>query len=205
MESRKDREKIFRKNEILEAAVQLFAVKGYNATTLDEIAAAAQFGKGTLYNYFNSKEEIYIAIIKNVANNHLSSIRDADASADSIKDFFHKYTTNLINYLIKNRYSFLLFVRELSQLDTDRIDSGKKIIAEEYGEVRRIFIKWIENGIRSNDLRDIEPDKIATLFDHMVFPYVHHLLICSGMEDINIEKEIEFLLSVFFKGVLNAQ
>ena len=60
--SRKQRETELRKQMILEAAEKLFLSNGYEDTTMDEIANDAEFSKGTLYNYFTSKEELYLAI-----------------------------------------------------------------------------------------------------------------------------------------------
>jgi AcrR family transcriptional regulator len=46
---------------ILSAALQLFARKGYDNTSIDELARAARIGKGTIYSYFSSKSEIFLA------------------------------------------------------------------------------------------------------------------------------------------------
>lgn len=55
---RREREKATRANEIIDAAQELFFSKGFENTTMDEIAERAEFGKPTLYAYFRSKEEI---------------------------------------------------------------------------------------------------------------------------------------------------
>ena len=60
--SRKERETLLRKQIILEAAEKMFLSKGYEETTMDEIANEAEFSKGTVYKYFVSKDELYIAI-----------------------------------------------------------------------------------------------------------------------------------------------
>lgn len=51
-----------RKNQILKSALSLFSRKGYTATTMDEIAALSSYSKTVLYQYFNSKEELFAAI-----------------------------------------------------------------------------------------------------------------------------------------------
>lgn len=60
MNKRRDKEKKARREEIVQAALRIFAAKGYEAATLDEIAEAADFGKGTLYNYFPNKEDLLL-------------------------------------------------------------------------------------------------------------------------------------------------
>ncbi|WP_461200256.1 TetR/AcrR family transcriptional regulator [Anoxybacillus sp. TBDG-1] len=53
-----------RKEQIIEVAMKLFAEKGYHATSMQEIAEHSQLAKGSLYNYFKSKEEIVLSIFQ---------------------------------------------------------------------------------------------------------------------------------------------
>ena len=57
-----------RKNEILDTAERLFAVKGYEAATINDILEAVKIAKGTFYYHFKSKEEVLDAIIKRHIN-----------------------------------------------------------------------------------------------------------------------------------------
>ena len=109
--TRKERERLFRKQEIIDASVKLFAGKGFNNTTLDEIAASSEFGKGTIYNYFNSKEEIYSAIVEDVSINLKQIVQQADKATESASDFIKTYTSGLFIYCLSNKEAFVLFVR----------------------------------------------------------------------------------------------
>ena len=64
-----------RRNEIISAAKKIFASKGYDATSMDEIAKQAQLAKGTLYLYFDSKDAIYQAVVQ-YALNKLSALTE---------------------------------------------------------------------------------------------------------------------------------
>lgn len=64
--ARKQREKEERRAAILDAAEAVFASKGVAETTMDDIAQQAELGKGTLYLYFTSKNELYLAIANRV-------------------------------------------------------------------------------------------------------------------------------------------
>ena len=59
---RKEREKEHRREEIITAAQKIFFSKGLPAATMDEIAEAAELSKGTLYLYYKSKEDLYLAV-----------------------------------------------------------------------------------------------------------------------------------------------
>lgn len=59
---RKERERERRRNEILDAAETVFFEKGAKNATMDDVAEAAELSKGTLYLYFKSREEVYLAL-----------------------------------------------------------------------------------------------------------------------------------------------
>ena len=63
VESRRERKKIAARSQILSAAIDLFSRRGLEAVTIDEIAAAADVGKGTIYNYFATKEDMVVAFM----------------------------------------------------------------------------------------------------------------------------------------------
>jgi len=61
--SRREREKLARRKSILQAARELFYLHGYQASTIDKIAEKAELSKGTIYSYFDSKDELYVSAI----------------------------------------------------------------------------------------------------------------------------------------------
>lgn len=62
-ERRRERDRERRRNEIIDAAEKLFFSKRYDDITMDDIAADADFAKGTLYVYFSSKESLFYAVV----------------------------------------------------------------------------------------------------------------------------------------------
>lgn len=61
--SRRKKERKIRKNEIIDAAEELFFSQGFAETTMSEVADKAEFSKRTLYVYFDSKRQLYLAIM----------------------------------------------------------------------------------------------------------------------------------------------
>jgi len=61
---RRGREKLQRREDILRVARALFFEKGFRDTTIDEIARAAELARGTIYLYFENKEEIYATVLE---------------------------------------------------------------------------------------------------------------------------------------------
>jgi AcrR family transcriptional regulator len=63
MLSRREKVKLRQRKEMLAAALNLFAEKGYHNVSMHEIAAKAEFAIGTMYKFFSNKEELYKALI----------------------------------------------------------------------------------------------------------------------------------------------
>jgi TetR/AcrR family transcriptional regulator len=82
--TRKEKEKQERRNTILIAARDLFYDKGYQSTTVGEIADAADISKGTLYLYFASKDELYVTVVLESFHEVEERLRDIMASDESI-------------------------------------------------------------------------------------------------------------------------
>jgi AcrR family transcriptional regulator len=64
--SRRERKKLDTRDRIVSAALDAFSRRGIDGATIDEIALAADVGKGTVYNYFRTKEEIVVAFLLDI-------------------------------------------------------------------------------------------------------------------------------------------
>jgi TetR/AcrR family transcriptional regulator len=72
--SRKERERLRHKEEIMAGALKLFAEKGFHTVSMQEIAAATEFAMGTLYIFFPSKEALYSELILNSGRKMLAML-----------------------------------------------------------------------------------------------------------------------------------
>jgi AcrR family transcriptional regulator len=75
-----------RRREILDAAIRSFGKKGFAATCVGDIAEAANIAKGTLYLYFDSKEEIYRAAIQLAVQELQAQAAERVAAASGVRD-----------------------------------------------------------------------------------------------------------------------
>lgn len=94
------------KELIFEGALRSFAEKGYNETTMEQIAIASGVAKGTLYYNFKTKEELYIFVIESGVEGFISMIKDYIESSD------HNHFRQRIIRLIEAHLDF--FQREAS-------------------------------------------------------------------------------------------
>src|SRR5437773_12079041 len=109
------RRKEARPQEILEAALSVFAEKGFAATRMDDIAQRAGVTKGTIYLYFNSKEEVFKSLVRESIGETINRVSE-NASA------FQGSARELLVFVIRAIGSFLR--------TSDRVVLPKIILAE---------------------------------------------------------------------------
>jgi len=200
--SRRERERIFKQKEILSGAVRLFAKKGYVHTTLDEIAEISEFGKGTIYNYFQNKEEIYLTIIGDIFDKYYSLLRETSGFSDSFKEFITALTKKLFVHSLQYREEFMLLVRCRTDLTENDILKNSGIISRYNEGSLKIFEKKITAALKEKEIRKIDTESFMLLFRSMVYPYILFLMLSRPDNAIDIEKESKFILSVIFHGIL---
>jgi AcrR family transcriptional regulator len=129
VESRRERKKIAARARILSAAIELFSRRGLEAVTVEEIAAAADVGKGTIYNYFATKEDIVVAFMADLEARMaptIASFRPAEQPVDRIladyillhfrlKEPYHAFVRVFLAQMFMNTERFLPSMVEMQQ------------------------------------------------------------------------------------------
>lgn len=145
--SRKEKEKLARENDIINAAEKIFTVMGYNGASMEAIAKEAQFTRKTIYQYFTDKEDLLFTVIikgferllsalKNVAINDSTGYEKLKHLTNAYYQFYKENpnTLNLMNYIayikptVQNTAKHIEFSKVSEQLVQEIakvIDEGK--------------------------------------------------------------------------------
>lgn len=108
-EDRRNREKARRIEAIVDAAETVILAKGFEAATMDEIAESAELSKGTLYLYFKSKVELYLAICLRGADELNSRFAAVLASRSSGLDMIRKMGEEYLDFVENKPLYFRAF------------------------------------------------------------------------------------------------
>jgi AcrR family transcriptional regulator len=202
--TRKEREKLSHQQDILKSARELFIKKGYYETTLDEIARHAEFGKGTIYNYFSSKEELFFGIIDQLLDETALLVQTAIENADGgARNKCHAYAETMISHARDNSDLFHLIVREIHRMNIDgplqyRIESTK----DKARKIWALLAEPIADEIRAGKIRSFNETELAVLFEGMVrFQCIRHLEKMDVVPNENIHETAALITSVFFDGI----
>ncbi len=114
--SRKERERLARRLAILHAAEEVIAEKGFAKATLDEIAVRAEFGKGTLYNYFpDGKTEILFAIFEQLFDRMVGVVDHSFSGSASFRMELESFLANVFAFFSVRSDLFVILMREVQR------------------------------------------------------------------------------------------
>ena len=88
--SRRERKKTERKERIFNAAIEVFAEKGFRNATIKDIAGAADVGEGTIYSYYASKDDLLMAILDQLNELKLRNIFAAEALETDYREWTYR-------------------------------------------------------------------------------------------------------------------
>ncbi len=108
--ARREREKRERIDTILDAALEVFSEKGFYNARMEDIAEKAALGKGTLYYYFRTKEELYLTLLKREESRLTETLVSSINPDTSIEDFIIQVVRFFIDYFSEHKeYISVLF------------------------------------------------------------------------------------------------
>ena len=158
---RKEREKAQRQRQILKAAEKIFAEKGFNGATIQEIALEAELAVGTIYNFFPSKEKLYSMII----NSRLDEMREKVMSRiESIPDVKERLKGMLFfqaEFIEKNRDFFLIFFQVQNQLPWTFTKNLGKDVAQRFERYLGTLEAIFKEGVEKNVFKPLSPSDLA--------------------------------------------
>jgi len=143
---------------ILKAAREIFFRDGFVEASLDEISSRADLGKGTLYRHFESKAELYVAVLAAngvIFEDRMREVIDGDAHTveqlRAVGDFYRRYwTEHPENFGIFWAVSSQTFIGELSRV---RLEEVRSI----WEGPLRILERVIARGVERGELRPCDP------------------------------------------------
>lgn len=114
--TRREKERLLRRDGIIRAARQVFAYKGFTDATLDEIAELAEFGKTSLYNYFKTKEELFENVIISSFEEIKAIAQQALRTDEPFEVRIRQFAEWELRYFYDNMESFYLIRNESHHL-----------------------------------------------------------------------------------------
>lgn len=155
-----------RRQEVIESALLCFAEKGFESSTMDDIVERSGTSKGLVYNYFKSKEELYISLMEERSSTMFLTLREKfqqlKTATEKLKELFTRY----LEASKKEGYRDYLKVHFEWIIYASRNDNLKQKMVSRYEEEVCAFVEDIINeGIAKGEFNpNIAPASVASIF-----------------------------------------
>ncbi len=196
--SRKEREFLARRKEIINAAVKVFAEKGYHGAAMSEIAKEAEFSTGSLYNFFKNKEELYFSLLSEKIDALESQVDQAMEEADGIEDKLNNFVVTILGFFERERYFFKIFAEQRSNFDFSSKGFFADVVQEKYQQYLLKMVKIMQQGLDEGLFKPMAPAELA-----MTFIGIMHTLLfiyVNADQPYPLQEKAPLALDIFFNG-----
>lgn len=183
-----------KRRQMLVPAARIFTKKGFHKTTVDEIAAAVGVSKGTIYNHFKNKEDLYLAIFQEgVDIFHQQLVKAAAGPADP-KEKLRRLIRGHFIFSSEEKDLFYLFLKELGSTDFSR-----ELLAGILSKCLQVYRDVIREGSQKGVFRPLDPAVTASaVFGMLTITALHYLSYSRG---IPLESTSGTLEDILFNGI----
>ncbi|MBN1506983.1 MAG: helix-turn-helix transcriptional regulator [Sedimentisphaerales bacterium] len=196
--SRRRRERQRHRQEILSAALELFAQNGFHNVSMHDIAAAAEFGTGTLYNFFSSKEDLFFELLVACAEESLAVILPALQGPGDEREKVARFIAAHERIAVEQAVAIRLYLLE----NRGRYLRGPKVEAKKREMDERLTSRLsdvIAAGIRKGLFNDIDAVIAAKCLCGTL-----ESMVLADAQARDLRADLEKVKAVFFRGLLRS-
>lgn len=187
------------KSELIEVARQLFATQGFDNTTMNEIAAKSGKGRRTLYTYFKSKSEVFMAVVETETNRiieHIEDILPLNIPADEkLKRYILSRLDQVKDTVVRNGSLKAEFFRDVIKLEHAR----RRLDVRELAILRAILQQGIEEGTFDVDNASVVAVTIHYALRGLDLPNIKGQFTALGVPTIRVR---ETIFKMIFYGII---
>jgi AcrR family transcriptional regulator len=186
-----------RKNQILHAAMSVFARFGFHNARMDDIAQEAGLSKGSLYWYFESKDDIIINILDNLIGREIVLMKESIGSDLSAKERLLSFTELVIADLNRMK-PWMPILFEYWSLSARR-KNVQQTISRFFQSYMDAIIPIIEQGIETGEFRPVDSEDagiaLGAIFEGSILMWTY------APDIVSLEKNIESSVRLLIRGL----
>jgi len=190
-----------KKTQIINAAIEVFAKQGLEKGKIADIAQVAGIGKGTVYEYFKSKDEIFKAIEEMFIFQSIEQLKTLSESNKTPTDKLEEILQYSINMHLEMGDAALIIAELWAQHGRGQLHGHKEsVFADMYNDFFDILLKVLSDGVKTGEFRAMNKEGIAALFLAFIDGIIWQSVIFKEDELFNSRK-IEAIKS-FMNGII---
>jgi AcrR family transcriptional regulator len=181
-----------RREQLIEVATKIFAKWGYNAATTAAIADAAGVTEPILYRHFSSKQEMFVAITREMSHQTLRHWQELIGPTSTAVEKIRKIAHEFPNHIRENEDAYHVIHGALS---TSRDRKVLAVMKEHYAGIEKFFCKIVQDGQKEGEFqKGLDPKLPAWQLIHMGIGYAMIALNLQQFDHFSVEDAVELLL-----------
>lgn len=185
------------RDKLIEVARQLFANKGVENTTMNDIAAASEKGRRTIYTYFKNKREIYNAVVERQSERMVENLRNIASSTLEPVQKLEQYLNQRFQLVVDYAPRHDMVLRHIFDRDLRRMEREHKLAAIKESEM---FRKLLDEGIAKGAFDPVQAERLLKvhpiLFQRVDFCVMRDSTDTSGISVLDSrEAVVKFLVA----------
>lgn len=194
---RREREKEVRRQDILSAAAKIFAERGFAEATMEDVAAAAQVAKGTVYLYFETKNALLDAVLIEGSDRLLIIEQEAADSCSRCADKIAAMIHASLEFYDKYPEFFRIQLEEFLRSGRDS-STGRLILAKGI-EHDALYNQVFTQGVQSGEFKDFPPALLTVALLGMVGRTVFYSQISALPTPLS--QRVDALVEILLNGI----
>lgn len=190
----------FRTSGILAAARSVFARHGFASATIDEIAEGAGVAKGTVYLYFPSKRDLFLATLREGVTQLHADAERLIARSESAAAKIRAFIEVRLAYCDRNRDFFRIYYTELGLL-TVRSSGERPEFQDLYEQQARLLEEILTQGIRRGEIRECDVRKTARLIYDLTRSAIAQHVLDDDEEESRVKESTETICELIWRGI----
>ena len=199
--SRRERERLRHRREILEAALKLFSEKGFHNVSMLEIAKKAEFATGTLYKFFENKEDLYKALVLEQSEKFHRTLTEAIERPRDEVEKLRSFVRAKGEVFRANVPMIRLYFAETRGASFNIMAGLDRDIRERYGHFLETLASVFASGMEKKRFKKIgEPYYLAVAIESLTNAFLFLWLEAPDQHPYPDDPDI--ILNILFKGLL---
>jgi TetR/AcrR family transcriptional regulator len=189
---------------ILAAAEELFARQGFDAVSMNAIAAAAAVSKANIFHHFESKVALYLAVVRHACANTAERLQQLRSDDGAVAERLADFAGNHLKSLLEHDQVARLILRELA--GEQGAQRARELAEQVFGQNFENLVEIVRAGQRRGELRDdFDPAMLATLLIGANVFFFQSREVLRHFKDVNFAREpahySHMLMDILLRGI----
>src|SRR5579884_3070482 len=184
------------RQRIIREAASEFARLGFEQANINTIAEQAGIGKGTIYLYFENKRELFLAMLRQIAQEQLASIRAALATDGSLRARLERLFLALSRLAHEEIHSFNVYMSALYGVNRAFKEEATQLLRDYVAVIALV----LEESMTRGEIQRVEPDAAALMILSLTEAYVLSAGVL-GQSQVQIARQARHVADLVMSGI----